>query len=222
MPAIWVGKIISKTREIIIKLQNLSYVEHHGPHLDEVDLRALKSPIYQSTKEDTKLKTKHKMIQLTEFGIQSLEEIGVFVDKRGYKRDCPLDFTTSGKKIDSNVEHQVQELSGCLDSLIGKYYSPPEEISNRAIKRARHDFENYKLKIKIGYQPGGNIIDIRPTKFIFRFWVFWGGGVKISNFCFHNFFFLARRILRSEAQASQARGSTRLVAPGSTEPGSMS
>merc|ERR1712215_403876 len=59
-----------------------------------------------------------------------------------------------------------------------------------------------------------------------NFSVFWGGGVKISNFRFHNFFyfenkilhffFLARRILRSEAQASQARGSTRLVAPGST------
>lgn len=134
-------------------------MEHHGPKLDENDLLTLKSPLYRCLKEDIVFKSNQKMLVLTPYGLKSLEYHGVFVTKTGAQKEplAKVNKNPRSKHITFEEknrvnEQRVQELGGVINPLISKYYTKPSDVvSNRALKVAKKNFDNYRDKSDEGY-----------------------------------------------------------------------
>ena len=141
------------------------FLENHGPKLDENDLVALKSPLYQCLKEDVNSRNKQKMLNLTPYGTKRLEDKGIFLNKNGFptepkdnKKDVPRCKDLNFEESNRINEQKVQELGGIIKSAISNYYTKPSNfVSNRGLKESKKVFDNYISKCKEGYLKGDRV-----------------------------------------------------------------
>ena len=130
------------------------------PLLTEVDLKMMKSPLYQCLKSDVSNKDSVRMLQITAFGLKYLSKNGVFLNKMGDPSKVPekLENVARAKEFDDPEEtsrakdQAIEQLGGLISTLIGAYYSKPEDIiSNKGKKKSKKRVENYISKAEEGY-----------------------------------------------------------------------
>ena len=121
------------------------------PLLTEVDLKMMKSPLYQCLKSDVSNKDSVRMLQITAFGLKYLSKNGVFLNKMGDPNKVPekLENVARAKEFDDPEEtsrakdQAIEQLGGLISTLIGAYYSKPEDIiSNKGKKSLRRGLKN--------------------------------------------------------------------------------
>ena len=137
------------------------FFRNHGLSLDELDISAMNTSFYRCLKEDLRMKSNQKMINITPFGIRSLEVMGIFVNRNGVPREQPQYLKTEKILVKNNFENETvireekgQEIAGSINTLITSYFKEPVNCSNRGKKRAKHDFDNYSVETNAGYKKG--------------------------------------------------------------------